>query len=171
MGQTTQCLRNITQSAPPASPGVKKRPSAARCTAEFGCCRRRMTKWFRQLGKGAPKIIRLLAQLNTRQGTGKRGALGSDVFRLEKKLSREGTCLTLDGDISTECIDVIETSCDEAMADGKPVDLFLREVITVDESGRTLLCRLAAKGVRLLANGVYASYLIEAANRTVSCRQ
>jgi ABC-type transporter Mla MlaB component len=95
----------------------------------------------------------------------------SIVFRLEKKLSQEGTCLTLDGDISTECIDVIETSCDEAMADGKPVDLFLREVMTVDEAGRALLCRLAAKGVRLLANGVYASYLIEAANRTASCRQ
>jgi len=46
------------------------------------------------------------------------------VFRLEKKLNQEGTCLTLDGDISTECIDVIETTCDEAMADGKPADLF-----------------------------------------------
>jgi hypothetical protein len=93
------------------------------------------------------------------------------MFRLEKTLSQEGTCLTVDGDISNECIDVIEASCDEAMADGKPVDLFLRDVITVDESGRTLLCRLAAKGVCLLANGVYASYLVEAANRTVSCRQ
>lgn len=46
------------------------------------------------------------------------------MFRLEKKLNQEGTCLTLDGDISTEWIDAIETSCDETVADGKPVDLF-----------------------------------------------
>ncbi len=88
-----------------------------------------------------------------------------------EKLSQEGTCLTLDGDISAESIDVIEISCDDAVADGKPTDFFLRDVITVDESGRALLCRLATKGVRLLANGVYAPYLIEAANRTASCRQ
>ncbi len=117
-------------------------------------------------------LLRSLTRLNPdRQGIGKRGALGSVVFRLEKKLNQEGTCLTLDGDISTECIDVIKTSCDEAMADGKPVDLVLRDVNTVDEAGRALLRRLAETGVRLFGNGVYTSYLIEAANRAVSCRQ
>jgi len=105
------------------------------------------------------------------QAIGKLGALESVVFRLEKKLSQEGTCLTIDGDISTECIDVIETSCDEAMGIGKPVNLVLRDVTTVDEAGRALLRRLAETGVRLFGNGVYTSYLIEAANRAVSCRQ
>ncbi len=128
-----------------------------------------MTKWFRQLGNGAPKIIDAIE--SDRQGIGKRGALGSVVFRLEKKLSAEGTCLTIDGDISTECINVIETSCDEAMGSGKPVDLVLRDVTTVDEAGRALLRRLAETGVRLFGNGVYTSYLIQAANRAVRCRQ
>ncbi len=93
------------------------------------------------------------------------------MFRLEKKLSQEATYLLLDGDISTECIDVIETSCEEAMGSGKPVDLVLRDVTTVDEAGRALLRRLAETGVRLFGNGVYTSYLIEAANRAVRGRQ
>jgi len=90
------------------------------------------------------------------------------VFRLDKKPGDERTCLAIDCEISSECIEVIETCCDHEMAHGKPVDLFLRDVINVDDSGRALLSRLAAKGVRLLANGVYASYLVENANRTVS---
>lgn len=87
------------------------------------------------------------------------------MFRLDKRLGEGRTCLAIDGEISTECIEVIETCCDEAMADGKPVDLFLRDIISVVESGRTLLGRLAAKGVRLLANGVYALYLVQNASR------
>lgn len=90
------------------------------------------------------------------------------MFRLDKTLGRGRICLAIDGEISTECIKVIETCCNAAVADGKPVDLFLRDVINVDESGRTLLSRLAAKAVRPLASGVYASYLVETANRTVS---
>ncbi len=93
------------------------------------------------------------------------------MFRLDKELCQQRTHLAIDGEISSECVEVIETSCDQAIAAGNPVDLFLRDVMTVDESGRTLLCRLAAKGVRLLANGVYASYLVEAANRSASSRQ
>lgn len=73
----------------------------------------------------------------------------------------ERTRLTIDGDVSRECIELIETCCDEAMAAGKVVDLLLRDVMTIDESGRVLLRRLASKGVHLLANGLYASYLLE----------
>lgn len=46
----------------------------------------------------------------------------------------------------------------------KPVHLFLRDVSTVDQAGRALLCRLAAKGVRLFGSGVYTSYLVRAFN-------
>jgi len=88
------------------------------------------------------------------------------VFRLDKTPGEERTRLTIDGDISAECIDVVEKCCQEAMAEGKPVDLFLRDVITVDESGRDLLCRLAAKGISLFANGVYASHLVDTANQS-----
>jgi hypothetical protein len=38
---------------------------------------------------------------------------------------------------------------------GKPVYLFLRNVTVVEQAGYTLLQRLAAKGVHLLAGGAY----------------
>jgi hypothetical protein len=44
---------------------------------------------------------------------------------------------------------------------GKPVHLFLRDVTTVDQAGRALLERLAAKGVRLRAKGIYNSYIVQ----------
>lgn len=87
------------------------------------------------------------------------------MFRLDKKPGLERTCLTIDGDVSSECIELVETCCAEAMAAGKAVDLFLRDVMTVDESGRALLGRLASKGVRLFAQGLYASYLVETIGR------
>jgi hypothetical protein len=39
----------------------------------------------------------------------------------------------------------------------------LRDVQTVDQSGRALLSRMAAKGIHLLATGAYASYLVRRA--------
>jgi hypothetical protein len=50
------------------------------------------------------------------------------------------------------------------MLAGKEVRLCLRDVSSVDRAGRALLRRLVAKGVRLLANGVYTSYLIRDLN-------
>ncbi len=86
------------------------------------------------------------------------------VFRLDKDFGHERTRLTLDGEISTECIEPVETCCEEAMGAGKPVDLVLRDVTAVDEAGRALLRRLAETGVRLCGNGVYTSYLVESAS-------
>jgi len=39
------------------------------------------------------------------------------------------------------------------------IQLYLRDVTAFDEVGRALLDRLAAKGIRLIASGVYMSYL------------
>ena len=47
------------------------------------------------------------------------------------------------------------------MKDGNPVDLRLRDITGVDEAGKALLGRLAARGVCLFANGVYVSYLLD----------
>jgi len=43
-----------------------------------------------------------------------------------------------------------------------PVQLYLRDVTSVDQSGQNLLSRLAAKGIDLVASGVYTSYLVQA---------
>jgi hypothetical protein len=37
----------------------------------------------------------------------------------------------------------------------------LRDVTNVDEAGKVLLRRLLAKGVSLVASGVYTSYLVQ----------
>jgi len=90
------------------------------------------------------------------------------VFRLDKKLADRRTHLTFDGDISTECIDSLERCCEQALKDGKPVDLSLRDITGIDEAGEALLRRLAARGVCLFANGVYVSYLLDNIRASVS---
>jgi hypothetical protein len=84
------------------------------------------------------------------------------MFRVSKTEGRSCMIVTIDGQLAGDDIEVVETCCDEAMSRGKPIQLFLRDVSTVDQAGRELLCRLAAKGIRLLASGVYTSYLVRA---------
>jgi hypothetical protein len=90
------------------------------------------------------------------------------VFRLDKKVGDRRTRLTFDGQISTECIESLEGCCEEALKDGKPVDLCLRDITGVDEAGEALLRRLAARGICLFANGVYVSYLLDKIRGSVS---
>ena len=92
---------------------------------------------------------------------------GGFVFRVDKELGEQRTRLTVSGEISSACIEVLETCCEQAIRDGKAVHLVL-DVTTIDESGRALLRRLAAEGVRLSAKGIYHSYLVDTIRRTVS---
>ncbi len=75
------------------------------------------------------------------------------------------TIITVDGRLTGDSILALESSCTEAVCSGKPVQLFLRDVSSIDEGGRALLWRLAAQGVRLKAVGLYNSYVIEAITR------
>jgi ABC-type transporter Mla MlaB component len=84
------------------------------------------------------------------------------MFRVSKAEEPSRTIITIDGQLSGDYIAVVETCCDQAISAGKAVHLFLRDVSMVDQAGRALLCRLAARGVRMLASGVYTSYLIRA---------
>jgi ABC-type transporter Mla MlaB component len=82
------------------------------------------------------------------------------MFRVSRTEERSRTVITIDGQLSADSVEVIGTCCDQAQSADKPVHLFLRDVSSIDRAGRALLCRLAAKGVRLIASGVYTSYLI-----------
>jgi len=84
------------------------------------------------------------------------------MFRITKAEERSKTILTIDGQLSGESIATVETCCNQACSDGKPVQLYLRDVTSVDQAGQNLLSRLAAKGVHLAASGVYTSYLVQA---------
>lgn len=71
-----------------------------------------------------------------------------------------GTTVTVDGQLSGENIEPVETCCNQALSTNKPVQLFLHNVSVIDERGRALLYRLAVKGVLLKAAGVYCSYVV-----------
>jgi hypothetical protein len=71
------------------------------------------------------------------------------------------TILTIDGQLSGDYIEVVEICCDQAESEGKPIDVFLHNVSTIDESSRALLTRLAAKGVRLLAALMWTPYVCD----------
>jgi hypothetical protein len=75
------------------------------------------------------------------------------------ELSR--TVVTIDGQLSGDTIAIVETCCNQAKSNRKPVELFLRDITIVDPAGRTLLSRLASQGVRLAGSGVYTSYLVQ----------
>jgi hypothetical protein len=66
----------------------------------------------------------------------------------------------VDGEVSGEYVNAVETCATQALAQRRPTQLFLRDVSTIDVSGRALLARLAAKGVHLAAAGVYCSFIV-----------
>lgn len=86
------------------------------------------------------------------------------MFRVDKELSEQRARLTVSGEISPECIELLETCCDQAIKDGRAVYLVL-DVTTIDDSGRALLRRLAANGVCIFAKGIYHSYVVDTIRR------
>lgn len=68
--------------------------------------------------------------------------------------------ITVDGELAGEYVDAVENCVKQALANQRPVQLFLREVAAIGESGRSMPGRVAAKGVRLRAEGVYCSYVV-----------
>ena len=86
----------------------------------------------------------------------------SDMLRGTKAEPWERTMITVEGQVSSGNVELIETSCHEAQSRGKQVYLLLRGVAAIDEAGRAMLRRLAAKGVQLVGKGVYTCFLVRA---------
>ena len=72
---------------------------------------------------------------------------GSAMIRILTADEPNAITITVDGQLVDESIDAVETCSYQAMGQGKPVHLFLRDVSHIDEHGRSLLSRLAGKGV------------------------
>jgi hypothetical protein len=83
------------------------------------------------------------------------------VFRIDRENDELRTRLSVAGSISAECVDLLESYCEQALKDGKTVDFVLTDVTTIDDAGHALLYRLTKRGVRLSARGLYHAYLIE----------
>jgi hypothetical protein len=93
----------------------------------------------------------------------------STMIRIMTATEPKAFTITVDGRLVGEYIEALETSVEQAIGHGRPVHLVLRDVTSIDESGRALLGRLAAKGVQLSAGGVYTSYIV--ANISASAAQ
>jgi hypothetical protein len=87
------------------------------------------------------------------------------MIRILTAADANATKITVDGQLVDDCIDAVETCSYQAMAQGRPVHLFLRDVSHIDEYGRSLLARLAGRGVQLSASGVYSSYIVAEINK------
>jgi hypothetical protein len=70
------------------------------------------------------------------------------------------TTITVDGQLAGDNIQAVEMICNQARSSGKPIRLLLRDVLVIGEDGQALLHRLAMKGVRLDASGIYTSYIV-----------
>ena len=53
---------------------------------------------------------------------------------METALDEQRTRLTISGEISSECAELVESCCQQAIRDGKAVELVL-DVTNIDESG------------------------------------
>jgi hypothetical protein len=82
------------------------------------------------------------------------------MVRVTTSEEGERTIITIDGQLSRDSTEVIEICGNQALLKGGPVDVFLRDVATIDQSGHAILSRLPAYGIRLLANGICTSYIV-----------
>jgi hypothetical protein len=83
------------------------------------------------------------------------------MIRVTKSEEGERTIISIEGQLSADYIEVVEICCNQAASTGKPINVLLHDVLIIDESGR-LLDRLAAKGIRLRASGIYTSHIVRA---------
>jgi hypothetical protein len=91
------------------------------------------------------------------------------MIRVTKTEEQSRTIITIDGQLSGDSIAVVEACCNQAKSNGKPIELLLRDITTVDQAGQMLLSRLAAKGVRMVARGLYTSYLVQSLGSDKAC--
>jgi ABC-type transporter Mla MlaB component len=95
----------------------------------------------------------------------------SKMIRIQTANNRGGITIAIDGQLAGEYVEEVEISIRKAIEQDKDVHLFLRDVSHIDETGHSLLSRLAAQGVGLSASGVYSSYVVTEIQRALSFGQ
>ncbi len=87
------------------------------------------------------------------------------VIRIFTANEPRSVTITVDGQLVGDGADAVDTCARQAMSQAGEVRLYLRDVSHIDGRGRSLLARLAAKGVKLRASGVYSSYIVSEISR------
>jgi hypothetical protein len=93
------------------------------------------------------------------------------MIRIQTTNNVRGITIAIDGQLAGEYVEEVETAIRNAIEQHKDVHLFLRDVSNIDETGHSLLSRLAAQGVGLSAAGLYSSYVVTQIQRPLSSRQ
>jgi len=93
------------------------------------------------------------------------------MIRIQTADNLGGITIAIDGQLAGEYVEEVETSMRKAIEQHKDVHLFLRDVSHIDETGHSLLSRMAAQGVELSAAGLYSSYGVTQIQRALSSRQ
>lgn len=92
------------------------------------------------------------------------------MIRIQTANYPGGVRMAIDGQLAGEYAEEIETSIRQAIEQHEHVQLFLRDVSHIDETGHALLSRLAAQGVELSAAGLYSSYVVAEIQRRAGVR-
>ena len=83
------------------------------------------------------------------------------MIRIQTANNPGGITIAIDGQLVGDYVEEVEASIRKAASEQrKYVHLFLRDISQIDETGHSLLSRLAAQGVQLSAAGLYCSYVI-----------
>jgi ABC-type transporter Mla MlaB component len=94
------------------------------------------------------------------------------MIRIQTANNPGGITIAIDGQLVGEYVEEVEASIRKAAGEKrKNVHLFLRDISHIDETGHSLLSRLAAQGVELSAAGLYSSYVINQIQYGLSCRE
>jgi hypothetical protein len=93
------------------------------------------------------------------------------MIRIQTAIDPGGIAIAIDGQLVGEYAEEVEVSLRKAIEEHKHVHLFLRDVSHIDETGHSLLSRLAAQGVELSADGLYSSYVVTQIQLALSSRQ
>ena len=87
------------------------------------------------------------------------------MIRIQTNSDSQSVRIVIDGQLAGEDIVQMEASLRNALEPHKSASLFLRDVSHIDDAGRKLLSRLARNGVKLIASGVYSSYVVDEIRR------
>jgi hypothetical protein len=82
------------------------------------------------------------------------------VFRLEKLNRRDGTCLTIEGELKSESVGAAESACQEALSGTEAVTIIFKHVTEIDVDGYEFLKRLVVTRARVRAVGIYSQYVL-----------
>ncbi|HTA67868.1 MAG TPA: hypothetical protein VK776_06305 [Bryobacteraceae bacterium] len=94
------------------------------------------------------------------------------MIRIQTANNPGGITIEIDGQLVGDYVEEVEASVRKASSEQrKNVLLFLRDISHIDETGYSLLSRLAAQGMELSAAGLYSSYVINQIQRALSCRE